>query len=280
MKGLVSIAGSIAALFVLANATSAGQQADVKKKIPRLTTEDVLREKPTQVLSEPLPETKDSKAGGKVEAAPAADKGQRSTDASPEELTWREALKQARERARAAQRSAEEAELRTNDLRNQLGVSGKSTAFRNQTAAELDEAGQTVKQRKAEAREASDELNALLEEGSGKGYKEDAGPKAVTQEGKPNEDYYRSRFAELSGALEDAARRIQLGENRLREYNFQITNNTKTGDNFYLAQLQQERDEAQRSLNEAVTAREKAAGEIESLKEQARSAGVAPGVFR
>ena len=284
MKGIVStIVGFVSALLVFVHTASAQQQPEARKKAPRLTTEDVLRDKPTQVIAEPAPEAKDSKAAERAGAAPPSEKEKEQTPAqvSPEETAWRESVKHAREKARAAQRAAEEAELRVNDLRNQLGVSGRTTAFRNQTAADLDEAGRIVRQRMLEARQASDEMNALLEEGSSKGYKEEVGgPKEVTPDGRPNEEYYRTRHAELASALEDAERREQLYENRVRELGQRITNNSKAGDNFFIAQIQQERDEAQRSLDQAIAAREKAAREIESLKDQARSAGVPPGIFR
>lgn len=281
MKGLMStIARSMAVLLLLINAISAQQQPDARKQIPKLTTEDVLRDKSTQVISEPAAEAKDSKTAAKAEPAPTSDKGQQTTEPGPEESAWRESVTRAREKARAAQRAAEEAELRVNDFRNQLGVSGKGVSFRNQTAADLDEAGRIVKQRTLESQQASDELNALLEEGVTKGFKEGAGPKDLTPEGKPNEEYYRTRYAELTTALEEAERRMQIYENRVRELNQRVTNNSQSGDNFFIAQVRQERDEAQRSLDQAITARDKAAHEIESLKDQARSAGVPPGLFR
>ena len=280
MKGLVSIATPIAAVLILVNAVSAGQQPEVKRKTPRLTTEDVIREKPIDVLPASAAEAKDSKPAAKPDVEAVADKRQRPAEASAEESAWRETLKQAREKALATERAAEEAELKVTEIRNQLGVSGRSPAARNQAAADLDEAGRIVKQRRAEARQASDELNALIEEGSAKGYKENAGPKAVAEDGKPNEDYYRTRFGELNSAFEDAARKIQIYENRVREYNLRLQNNSKSGDNFYLAQLQQDRDEALRSLDEARASQEKAVSDIDSLKEQARAAGIPPGVFR
>ena len=52
------------------------------------------------------------------------------------------------------------------------------------------------------------------------------------------------------------------------------------GDNFYLAHLQEERQEAQEQLGEARAALVRARGDQEALKEEARRAGVPPGVFR
>src|SRR5437868_1948973 len=281
MRELVSMfAWPIAMILTAGAVVSAQQQPQTPRRVPQLTTEDVVRDKPTQVISEPATESKDSKAAAKPEADAAVDKGTRPAAASAEETTWRESVKHAREIAKNAERAAEEAELRVNDLRNQLGISGKTTAFRNQIAADLEEAGQIVKQRKLEARQAMDEVSALLEEGNNKGYKEEEGPKSVSSDGKPNEDYYRGRFAELSAALEDAERKVQLYGNRVREYNQRITSNSVSGDNFYLAQIKQDRDDAQHQLDEALAGREKAVKELDALKDQARAAGLPPGIFR
>ena len=54
----------------------------------------------------------------------------------------------------------------------------------------------------------------------------------------------------------------------------------KGGDNFYTMQLQQERDAAQQKLEEARAELSKAQTDLDTLKEDARRAGVAPGLFR
>jgi hypothetical protein len=73
-----------------------------------------------------------------------------------------------------------------------------------------------------------------------------------------------------------------LYENRVRELQQHILLNggKNGGDNFYTAQLQQDKEEAQRSLDEARAARSQAASKLDQLMEEARRAGVPPGVFR
>jgi hypothetical protein len=119
-----------------------------------------------------------------------------------------------------------------------------------------------------------------VEYGREKGFKEAEGPKAVGDDGKPNEQFYRSRFASLNEALQTAERRAQLYENRVRDLNQRISNNSGTGDNFYIAQIQQERTEMQQKLEEARAARAKAQSDLVALLEEARRNGVPPGVFR
>jgi chromosome segregation ATPase len=255
--------------FALAIA-HAQQPASTKKRTPRLSTDDVVR---------PVPEQSDEEAAsteaGKVEAGKA-----QGNDVTPEEASWRERVRSARERANALERQAEETELRVTAIRNELNRSGQTPRDRNQSAAELEQTGQRLNELRAQARAAAADLKQLLEYGREKGFKEASGPKAASEDGKPNEEYYRAQYAKLTEARQSADRRAQLYENRLRDLNQRITNNTVTGDNFYLAHLQQERDEVQLKLEEARAARTKAQSDIEALMDAARRANVPPGVFR
>ena len=52
------------------------------------------------------------------------------------------------------------------------------------------------------------------------------------------------------------------------------------GDSFFAAQLIKDRDEAQQKLNETRTAETKAQNDLYALQEEARRAGVPPGLFR
>ncbi|HST21808.1 MAG TPA: hypothetical protein VLR90_11855, partial [Blastocatellia bacterium] len=133
-----------------------------------------------------------------------------------------------------------------------------------------------------QARAAKDDLNQLLEYGKENRFGESEGPKATSTDGKPNEDYYRARFAKLNEEAQSADRRIQLYDNRVRDLQQHILLNggKKGGDNFYTAQLQQDKEEAQQSLDEARAARSQAFSKLEQLMEEARHAGVPPGVFR
>jgi hypothetical protein len=255
---------------ILAIDTRAQQPAVGRKKVPSLTSEDVARPRTDQP----------SEAAGRPVAADAARTQPGSDKTDPEEASWRERVRQARNRVSALERGAEEAELRVTELRNALGTSGQSARYRNNTAAELERAGQRVLELRAQAREAASDLEKLLQYGKEKGFKEEAGPKSTSDDGKPNEDYYRTRFAKLNEELQTALRRAQLYENRVRDLNARINLNSGTGDNFYNAQLQQERDEAQQKMNEARSARDRAQQETAALVEEARRAGLPPGIFR
>lgn len=236
-----------------------------------MTTDDVVRPK-----ADAASESPSQPAGAKGEAAGAKE----SDKISPEEEAWREQVAAAREKANQTQRAAEETELRVTDLRNELSRPGHTPNERNGIAADLDAVGRQVLDLRAQARAAADELNKLLDQGRAKGFSEAPGPKAQTDDGKPNNQYYRERYDKLTQQLRDAERRVQLYENRLRELNQRINNNSVSGDNFYISRLQQDRDDAQRQMEEAQAAYDKARADMDALMEEARRAGVPPGVFR
>ena len=128
----------------------------------------------------------------------------------------------------------------------------------------------------------------LVEYGKDKGFTEAAEPKP-TAEGKPNEEYYRSKFAKLNEALDTAQRRISLYENRVRDLSQQLSTNgagkdskgrNTGGDSFFAAQLLKDREEAQQNLDESREALTKAHAAVDSLKDEARRAGIPPGLFR
>lgn len=274
MKSLSFRATATSILSLLLAAAVLAQQPASRKRVPMLTTEDVLRDK-AQPPSEVAGEEKLADGDAKSTAASGKSGGEK---VSPEEAAWRENLQNARQRAKEAERAAEEGELLITDLRNRLASSGQTTRERNQTAADLDAAGERLIELKRHAKAAADDLQKLLDYGREKRFTEAADPKP--QGGKSSEDYYRQRYAKLSEKLQTAERRVQLYENRLRDMNQRIQTNAVSGDNFYIAQLQQERDEAQDKLDEASQAREQAQADIDALKAEARRAGVAPGVFR
>jgi len=271
MKSPRSVIIAAAALMALPVSVFCAQQsAQNKKPVPSLTSDDIIADRPVQpaeTSSADRPKTSD-------QPKPADGK------ASAEEIAWREAVKKARKLADSTQRTAEDTELRVTELRNQLSASGQGPGDRNQTMNDLSATGDTLKRQKAEAREAADDLNKLLEDGRKKGFREEEGPSSVSKKGEANEDYYRSKFAELNQAMQDAERRVQLYQNRINELNQRISGNSRTGDNFYIGQLQQERDEAQHSLDQAREKSQKAQADINALKDQARAAGLPPGIFR
>lgn len=272
-------------------AAAAQQPAAGRQKAPRLTTDDVVRPPAAQPSAEPKEAA--AKPGDVAKTDPAEPKaGQpKATEVkvTVEESSWRERVGKARARAKELERAAEEAELRITALRNDLGTSGQSARFRNDTAAELGQAGQRLTELRAQARVAADDLAQLIEYGKTKDFTESEGPKPTAEEGKPNEEYYRTQFTKLTEALESAQRRVQLYDNRVRDLNQQISTNSggkdkngrnTGGDSFYAVQLQKDREEAQQKLEEARAAQTKAQTDVDALREEARRAGVPPGLFR
>jgi len=242
-----------------------------RKRVPRLTTDDLVRLKTEPTAEESTTDAKPGEAG----KAPAAE-----AKVTPEESAWRERVRAARERAKNMEREADEAELRITQLRNDLGVSGQSSRYRNETAAQLDDAGRRLKELRAAARKAASDLEELLQYGRQKDYKEEAPAQATLEGGKPNEEYYRTRYAALLVDLKDAERLLHLYENRVKDLNQRILLNTGSGDNFYAMQIQQDRDAMQEKLKGAQAAREEAQNGLDSLMEEARRMGLPAGIFR
>jgi chromosome segregation ATPase len=267
---------------------SNAQQTEARKKTPRLTTDDVITTRTSTTTETPVTTTEEpaKKAGEAVKSGSAKSdevkpdtRAKASTDkTSTDESVWREQVAKARERAESLDRTAEEAELRTTQLRNELGNSGQDTRQRNATAAELDNAGKQLTELKTQARAANAELKKLLEEGSSKGFTESQGPKATAADGKPNVAYYKTRYEKLMQTMRDAERHIQLYENRVRSLNESLVNTNR--DRFTSSQLEQDRNEAQDKANEARAALSKAQTDLESLINEGRAAGIPPGLFR
>src|SRR5438128_2308581 len=164
-------------LILLLAICAAAQQPAQRKPAPRMTSDDLM-----PVASTPADETKDvsTKADAEKPAGAKSDKQAVSAD----EAAWRERIVQSREKAKALQRAAEEAELRVTALRNELGVSGRSPQYRNQTAADLDTAGQRLTELRKQSRDADADLKDLVQYGKDRGYSEAEGPKPSTDDGK------------------------------------------------------------------------------------------------
>jgi hypothetical protein len=274
-RALVCSLWIVAVVLTAPLSISAQETTSEQKKVPKLTTEDVIRSR----VASPEPDAA-AKLATQTEPSQAAAPGtNRSEDKiDPEEAAWREKVAAARTRAKQAQRAAEEGELRINDLRNLLGTSGQSAKYRNETAADLDSAGKQLVVLRAEARDAAAALDALLGEGRSRGYTEASGPEAATPEGAPNEEYYKSKFAALTEDLRSAERQIELYDNRIKDLNERMNN--PNVDRFTVSQFQQDRDEAQRKLDEATAARQSANQRLAELVEEARRVGVSTSVFR
>lgn len=272
----VALSTAVVLLSCLANAQ---QPATARKKAPSLTSETMLRPA-AQAASEAQSE---APPGNADDGGPRNPTQQTDDDkVTAGEQAWRQQVANARDRVRAAERAAEEGELRITALRNQLATSGQTPQARNELAAEMNQAGQQLTVLKASAKAAAEELAQLIEVGRLNKYSEARGPDAKLENGSANQDFYKSRYAVLTEELQVAERRVQLYDNRVRDVSQRIlqTGGKDGGDNFYLAHLQQERQEAQQQLNEARAASVKALSELEALKEEARRAGVPPGVFR
>jgi hypothetical protein len=298
MRGLLhQLTRSLVFTLLAGLSVTAIQQPASRQKPPRLTTDDVVRTPVTEpaadskdAATKPEPATKPESAT-KSDVVESKSEQAKATESkvSAEEASWRERVGKARSRAKELERSAEEAELRITQLRNELGTSGQTARYRNDTIAELGQAGQRLTEVRAQARAAADDAAQLAEYGRQKGFSEAEGPKATSEAGKPNEEYYLSQFSKLTEALEDAQRRVQLYDNRIRDVNQQLMSNssgkTRTGrgtggDSFFAMQLQKDRDDAQQKLDEARAAQTKAQNDLYALREEARRAGVPPGLFR
>lgn len=256
----------------------AQQRPAAGKKSPNLTTEDTIKIAPS-----PSPSESEVVAGKTVdaEAVTSPAKSEEQT-ASADELSWRGQIASARAREKAAERAAEEAELRITALRNQLSASGQTPQARNETAIEMDQAGRRLTELRAALKAAADDVALLLESGRLKKFSETQEPGPTLENGSANYEFYRSRYAALTEALEQAERRVQLFDNRVRDVSQRIlqTGGKNGGDNFYLAHLQEEREQARKQLEESRTAGVKARSDLDTLREEARQAGVPPGVFR
>jgi chromosome segregation ATPase len=262
-------------LLIMSLDAWAQQPAVGRKKVPVLTTDDVRvpAAQPTEEISQPA---------GVARSTGASKPAQGAEKVSQEETEWRERIAAAREKAKGLEREADQAELRITQLRNELGNSGQSAKYRNETAAALEETGQRLSDLRKQARAAADDVAQLEEYGKEKKYTESEGPSKTTEAGNPNDDYYRSQFEKLSQSVQDAERQAQVYENRVKDIAQHILLNggKNGGDNFYTQQLQKDRDEAQQKLDEALAARAKAQNALDALLEEARRAGVSPGVFR
>lgn len=278
-RSLTSQVASLIAVLLLACLANAQQPAPARKRAPSMTTETMLRPA-NEPASESERDVRAGKPGDSVPANPAPQAGDDKVTA--DEQAWREQIANARDRMKATERAAEEGELRITALRNQLATSGQTPHARNETAAELNQAGQQLTALRAAAKAATEELARLVEVGRLNKYSEAPGPAPTLENGSANQEYYKSRYAALTEVLQTAERRVQLYDDRVRDVSQRIlqTGGKNGGDNFYLAHLQQERQEAQEQLEEARAALARVRSDLEALKEEARRAGVPPGVFR
>ena len=284
-RSAVCRAASLVVILTPACVALAQQPSSVSRRAPSLTTEDLVKPQSSQPSSvSPSDATVGNTREGDGSESPPRESDE--SKVNPEEVSWREQVAKARANVKASERAADEGELRITALRNNLAVSGQTPQYRNDTAAELDEAGRQLTELRAKARAAAQELAQLLEAGQQSKFSEAPGPSRTLENGNANEDYYASRYAALVETWQAAERRVQLYDNRVRDLGQRIlqTGGKKGdkggGDNFYIMQLQQELKEVQQQLADSRTASGKARTDLDALKEEARRAGVPPGVFR
>src|SRR5436190_2055436 len=143
MKRLSSFLAFTFVLILLGATLSNAQQTAVRKRAPRLTTDDVVSPRSTQTetpavtVEEPAKKAGEAVKSGSGKSSDTKSEGAAKGAAdktSADEQGWRAQVAKARERAESLERTAEEAELRTTEIRNSLGTSGGDVKQRNSTA--------------------------------------------------------------------------------------------------------------------------------------------------
>lgn len=280
-----------ASVFVALLVASPAQAQDPKdpppdEPVPTMTTDDVpsvpVAPVETQSPGTPPPdegmtaeERADAAASEKAdgEAPSAGGTASSGKKTSAAELEWRKNYASADEAAKAAERRAIEAELRVNELKNNLANSS-SVAERNADAAALEEQGQEVIRARAEAAAARERADRLASAGERGKYRPEAGPAAVTKDGAVNPSYYAQALQKANSAVADADRRVELFQSRIVELRGQVLNTTGSGDNFAVMKIQEQLTQAEADLVQAQIDREAAGAALENAQNEARKAGV------
>lgn len=281
-----------AAVFVALLAASPALAQEPKEEpqeepVPTMTTDDVV---PVRVA--PPAEGKDAgtppaddgmtpeeRADAEASMKAAGGQGQADTGTAPgskvrpEELKWRADYAAADEAAKAAERRALEAELRANEMKNELQTSS-SVAERNSAAAALEAQGKEVREARAEAAAARARADRLKAVGAHDKFKPDAGPAPVTKDGEINPSYFLQAVQKATTELEDADRRIEVYQSRIVELRGEILRGTGSGDNFAVARIQEQITQAEADLARAQDDRSAAAAALDQAQNEARSAGV------
>lgn len=209
-------------------------------------------------------------AGGQGQAEAGAAPGAKVT---PEELAWRADYAAADEAAKAAERRALDAELRANEMKNELQTSS-TVAERNAAAAALEAQGNEVREARAEAAAARARADRLKAVGAHDRFKPDSGPAPVTKDGEINPSYFLQAVQKAQTSLDDADRRIEVFQNRIVELRGEILRGTGSGDNFAVARIQEQITQAESDLARAQTDRSAAAAALDQAQNEARSAGI------
>ncbi|HZS44522.1 MAG TPA: hypothetical protein VFC63_05425 [Blastocatellia bacterium] len=287
------------AVFLLPSVSAQQSNSQQKKKpTPTLETDDVI---PVTTKTEPPPVTKpaekkeDGKPDGKTEEkkddSTKSDKAGAQEDAKeekkddPAEQDWRQRIRAARETVKALRRQTQEAELQMTALRNTTSAVNNTPDSLNARSNALNANGQQIAALREQLAQASDQLNQLSQEGITNKYHE-VSLKPTNDKGEPNEDYYKSRYADLLDDVNDAERRVRLQEYQINDLKTQLmaTGGQKGkkggGDNFAGLKIQSQIDQAQIELDLARADYMKARQAVEQLVEEARQAGLPAGIFR
>ena len=259
-----------------------------EEPVPTMTTDDVTPVQvapPTEGQDSGTPPADDGmtpEERADAEASKKAAAGQGQSDAAaapgakvtPEELAWRADYAAADEAAKAAERRALDAELRANEMKNELLQTSSSVAERNAAAAALEAQGNEVREARAEATAARARADRLKAVGAHDKFKPDPGPAPVTKDGELNPSYFLQAVQKATTELADADRRIEVFQNRIVELRGEILRGTGSGDNFAVARIQEQITQAESDLARAQTDRSAAAAALDQAQNEARSAGI------
>jgi len=232
----------------------------------------------------------EAKGDGKTDNKPAGEAGQdgekvEGPKEDPAEVDWRNRIVAARERVRQLRQATQETELQLTAIRNNRYGDNMTTDKLNAVAVAMDRGGQQLSSLHRELNVASQELDQVVEEGRIKKFHE-VMKRPTNEKGEANEDYYKSRYVELVDQYNDADRRVKLLEYRMNELRAQlqgtggVAGKKGGGDNFAAMRIQRDMEQTLIDMDMARADLSKAQQSVESLMEEARRAGVPPGVFR
>lgn len=281
----IVVALSICVLAVYGQSTAPKKP---KKPVPPLTNDD-FEPRRAAASSSSTPAAERPATEGKSAASADAAKGLadetkpegEAKKADPEELAWREKISKARARLRELTRASETAELELIDLQNSLSASNRLTVASVKRTNEAIEAGRVrTETLKTQLAQAQAELDTLEQAGRDKKYEEAPALKPEGEDGTPNREYYVARYQELTGQYSDAIREQRLYELKASELRQRLQTGKKSADEFYLGPIREELNQTLVQAERARSAAAKAREAIENLFEQARRAGIEPGIFR
>jgi hypothetical protein len=198
--------------------------------------------------------------------APTSGAASKDQGPSPAETNWRSRYAAAERAFQGAERQAQEAEIRITELRNQLSTSGTDVRLRQ----ELEDTGNALSQARERVKTARAAFDEVKAEGARKKFK--LAPASGARAGAPRDA--RAQFSEAKRAFDDASRRATLYQNRVSDLNLRITINSGSGDNYAIANLQAELNEARAQLEKARADLQVAQQNLDRARRAAAGAGV------